>query len=669
MKKTYFIYLILIFGIIGNLHSQSTEIEIVSLPSNVHLYSNTPKAAFNIRAGSGMTIIKETFDGELWEEDAKAAVSYACRLMEEYLPTMYPIEIKMLRKQNLYTDYVKTSVNLSLHDGLLHPRATLKRNAIIYDKNMTYNDIYSKNDAIILFSPDDIFSTRLDGEVEYDKYDLVTVTLRELAKVLTMNSTVSQVKGKNELSIYKDWVDEDGNSQGKYITPYVNALLNSDLNKTPSEFYDYFTSNDVYIESWHDSSPIKIYAPNKFNKNTSLIYFDEDPNNKETLLFQPTLPKGTAIHYIGSGLKLLFKHLGWYYIQRPNTIGVPNKGQYTVDTNVCNATKEFIINSDGSIQNTNRSKKTTNRFRQENNLSHSQTTSYNEQTTLKNIYPYMQEDGVWAQGDYGVYNDDAIMYKTLFLLKNDGTLHIVKKCDSGLPIYVNLDTLMSNISSFARTSDGLLRFRLNDNEWKKPTGNRHNKVTFFNAGINPPQPKLALKKNYLKSAPSDPDSYYEEKNLAFSDMEGVTSATMIETVYDEYGPISTTTYPVDVQSGNFIATIDKELKTVYQLVSKNQFGETRSNTYTFLPDSRKISVEALINNGVLQWRFVDEFKQPVKIIAKEALLTNLTHPAINIRREISDYKMNIQNLPQGVYNLTLKDNKNNTYNSKVIKTE
>ncbi len=610
-----------------------------------------------------MTLIKENFVGTLWEEDAKAAVSYACRLMEEYLPTMYPIKINMVREESIYVDYVKTRAELYLYNGLVHPRAGLKRSATIHqtdDNFMYYGEAYNTlGDASIYFSPDDIFSTRLDGEVEYDKYDLVTVTLRELAKALVMCSSVSQT-GKNELSIYIDWFDE--HVSGQYMTPYTQAMLDSELS-TSAEFYNYFTSNDVAITSRHSKNSINIYAPNEFNRNVSLLYFAEDPDNKETLLFQPTLPKGTAIHHIGSGFKTLLRHMGWYYVERPTGIDTPLGGQCKTDTTIYDGTTEFVITSGGNVS--NKQSQTTIISKRQNNISKQQEYLYDENATLRDVFPYMQEDGVRVEGEYGVYNDDAIIGSTLFAInKDDGSLVPVAHSDISSDIRINIDEAMNE--RYARTSDGLLRFRYNNNNLYVP---EVNSAVFFNVGFYPVKPKLSLKKHYLKTAPVDPDSYYEDITIAFSNMEGITSATMIETVYDNYGPLSTTTYPVDISSGNFIATTDKEFKTTYQIVVQNAYGTTKSDLFVVLPKANldTYDVEVVINNDILKWRFIDALQQPVNIITQELQLINIANPVISIKQFTSDNQIDVQTLPQGVYNLKIKDTENNIYNKKIVK--
>lgn len=49
-----------------------------------------------IRLAKGASLMSVDFDeseGNLWDEDSKGAVEYACQLMGEYLPTTFPIKI------------------------------------------------------------------------------------------------------------------------------------------------------------------------------------------------------------------------------------------------------------------------------------------------------------------------------------------------------------------------------------------------------------------------------------------------------------------------------------------------------------------------------------------------------------------------------------------------
>lgn len=701
MKKKYLFILWFTFVCIFNSYSQNNdENVIITDPHTAYFSYKLTKASFDMRGMNGMTVITPEFEGDRWEEDAKSAVTYACKLMEEYLPTAYPIVIKMNRDAaNSYVTFVRSATTLvfdytgtsypSRHK-IAQPRATIKRTAIDgFVSETIYWNPFEEPDATIYFSPDDIFSTRLDGDVDPDKYDLVTITLRELAKVLAMNTSVTTIKGtNNQLSIFLD------NEGEHYVTPYTNALTIRDnygdeTLQDPSEAYNYFTSDNVTIKYPFDYQYYnghKIYSPSQFNRNSSLLYFEEDSTNKETLLFQPNLPKGTAIHYIGTAFRDVLRHSNWDYLNIPTSTGTPI-GKTEIDKNVYDGTSNNVFSYNGINPNGSNTlnadtenveviiKNPIIQSNTDNNIPFRIASNF---TDLYSMFPKSQCDGVLLRGSYEhqPVNIDGDLGISVYLLKKDGTLQrIANYSYAWIPLTVNFADYVND--THARTSDGYLRvrFNLNFNEISPTWENGemwYNTVRFLAMDAVPETPILGVKRNYLRSAPDNPDDYYKEINLVFGNMEGIINARMIQKEYDNYGLVSSVSYPVEIHSGNFITEVDKELRTTFQLVANNGKGEKLSDIVTIYPQytdaNGNFDLILSVNDEIATWKFLDVNGLPVDVKVEQVRIYNLTNPNINFSTmQVNENKVNLQGFQKGVYSITVQDKNNNLYTQKFIK--
>jgi hypothetical protein len=305
-------------------------------PSSSTVRRTLEKQDISYRLGIGASTIVPVFEGDKWEEDARNAVKYAIQLIEECIPTTYPIKIKFVRNLGNPSQFVNTTVRFidnypengcygfdgryaripNNHGGSIYysrvPSASLKRYAAIGTEKYLFHQqkdlLFNDYDGTVIFSTNDIFSTRTDGTVEAGKYDLTTVAIREIIKILGVASTANR-NSSNSLSLL--W---DNNMVSVYD---CNLFSSNDIGLDLANgiaVYNLSTSNNLFLKPYSNLGyeSYKIYAPSTFVLNKSLNYLDRNDNDLETLLFQPDLPKETSLLKIsGKAFQHLIISIDW----------------------------------------------------------------------------------------------------------------------------------------------------------------------------------------------------------------------------------------------------------------------------------------------------------------------------------------------------------------------
>lgn len=629
--------------------------EVNSTPSTFTITRNVIKTDVAYRMGNGVTTFLIDFQGNLWDEDSKGAVKYACQLLEEYLPTSYPIKIKMTRDSAIPVSFVNTSVHIEKNafldfaiyegqkDNFRIPTATMKRFGVFFGGALFsfFNspDVFGPYDGEIIFSPDNIFSHTIDGNVSPDKYDLVTVTLREITKILGMFPGVKKI-GSNSLQVLMD----------DFITPYAyNIIYVSD----PESAYSYATSGELSIA--YRGNGYNIYSPSKFDASKSLFYFAQDSDNEETLLLQPDLPKGTSITKIGNGLLDVLSRSGWAPPEQPigGGDGGPGAGRHVKDTEVRTL---GVISTPSESRSILVADTTVNIKRAYNTLS-----TINPPGNFP--YQYIANDGIVYDARY----DNNPGGWAFYLLKKDGTLDkVFTQADAYSSFTFDLSQL-SNFEDYARTSDGYLRGRLNWNRGLLDLESGYNYAKHMYINYKPPTPVLAPKRNFVNTQPDDPGSFYKEIELAFSNVVGATNGRIIQKEYDG-GRVYTSTYAVDIAKGVYTATVDKEIVSTFQLVTQNENGISYSEIITIQPtvNSYSYSMNMTTSGDILECKFIDINKLPVSVDILSGKIYNLLNPTFSVM-DFSNDIVDISSLTPGIYVVNVIDEYNNSYSKKIVR--
>lgn len=637
------------------------ESEVYSFGNSSYSFDSIPKLPYRNIAGGGVILVNYVGDGWIANPEAKNAMEHACRIWEEQLPTALPIYIDAsfgnMRGNN---PLAKTTVKLA-GNGI--PRALAKH----YFKQRYFDQCYEeasedtlffkKSDAIITFSNKDIFSFSLDYVVE-NKYDFVTIALRELAKVFGFYNNICQSSTTdNQLEL------RDINP-----TPYITALFRGYMNPNDqSAAFNYATSGNVNLSGYPNN--YSLYAPTNYEDYASLSYFAIDEKNLDTRILQPNIPKGTSIRRIGEPIIGLLKdYANWcdFVIVGDKSTDVSTTGSAANTAITYNQTQSFskTISKDIQKDNLNNVKSV---FITSNNKLGSEKTLSND---LNDVNAYINKFA-----DYPYLNDDW-GYKgwSISVLRKDGTWDIVKtghflesKIDFSTSI---LNT--SNATNYARTSDGYLRCRVSyqDDEYGFSSLTK-TFSKYFLANYLPQKPELTSAPiTTAKAMGIDSNDDYEENvKIAFRNVEGTKRMLVEEMVEGDAVPF---TYYIDdcIKQGYFIATIDKGLSSSFRLRAINDNGVTISEEL-IIPASitNTYSLDASVQDNDIQLLFRNVRNNLVsdKKVATTFQISNLSNSSINASGFAHDNKINIQNLPHGIYGLKVLDKEGKIYNTKLIK--
>lgn len=260
-----------------------------------------------IKSGSKFVV---SYEGN-WPAEMMGAFEYAVKIWEEVLPMTMPINLKakIETKASRRNVISQTAIN-KYDDGC--PRSQVK--AVLlkeYHKGYQTRFYDTIQDTTIFEQPDlyisyysdklDEFDFSLDGQPSPDKYDFVTVVLRDIAMGLGFTTSLSA--DINERRIKKS---------GQPSYPF-ERLIRSQLDSDPYVAYQMATKGSVKIPVYTPEITLYAYAPNTWVNGQSLRFLIPDDNPISKLLAYD-FGKGYVMHDLtGIDWDLLFTWaLDWY---------------------------------------------------------------------------------------------------------------------------------------------------------------------------------------------------------------------------------------------------------------------------------------------------------------------------------------------------------------------
>ena len=410
-----------------------------------------------IRPINGGTVIIPEFD-ESCPEELKAPFAYACKIVEEYMPTCLPLKVKVscgrinsstnaiskvrsLCKENFGNSMFYKNAQMSVIKGVI--LAELCRGSYV-----TYLDSIPNVEFLTKFADIDIsynslyldeISFSLDAEPG-QKYDFVSLAIRDLLIGLGIshsyryNSAIGGLQNPaQELTPFETSIND---LLGNYDSPGVRLLQ-----ATKGEL--------VIKKNLINGKDLKLYAPSTWNNNTSLKYFIPLDGCDISSILAYDFCKGQVTRSLSDGHSDFFfrQLLGW----RP---------EYTVSTDTPNSTSSggstaVLMPYNGSLSFNNR-----------------QGIKYN----IPEYTPQMRTNAPWDTDiDYlyqYIYSflpinplDKSSLDSgsAISILKKDGSWDVVKM-DGDLKedLRLSMSNLKFNFDSeeYARTIDGYLRARV-----------------------------------------------------------------------------------------------------------------------------------------------------------------------------------------------------------------
>jgi hypothetical protein len=534
-----------------------------------------------IRDINGGTVFKITYEPEeAWNNAMRGAFEYACKIWEEQLPNTLPInicaKIGTIRGNgtgNLLSRVMPTSYNFD--DGQENLSSRIKF-VLLSEYNTGYNvtfvdsinstDFFEKPDITIVYNKSmiDNFSFSLYS-TPVDKYDFVTVVLRDIAKGLgfvtgfTADTSIGAFhKTVKDKTYYEEKVQEAIGTNDVY-TAYTNSTKGTLTLSVP----DY---GDLYL-----------YAPSKWQNGVSLNYFVPDSTKRISELLTYDLGRGSVIRNITDEYNTLFGYLqGW---QNYNLVTGYNPRNVSSEGDSKN-----IIEYNGDITLSQSSTTSANDIDNEYNLSDGNTAmqlSSEDGIDLNSyLFPY----------DYKYPDEDGAGSWIISLLKKDGTWDPVYREYTGSyddPLSVNMSDLdiSSDYEQYQRTCDGYIRCRIT--HYKKEYDVLYHKSMYnisnhyYVLDYLPQKVKMGFNSTNTAATAAIDDEYTQTIEININGLEGV-DRIIVEQL-DEGNDMPLKIEVPDFKKGYFTATVDKELYTQFVVYSYNKNGTAKSETLTIDP--------------------------------------------------------------------------------------
>ncbi len=667
MKKLLIIALIL--SAFNAKSENISEIETYALEQSVDKYFDLPV----VREIKGGTKFIVTYEGD-WTVDMKGAFEYACEIWEENLPTSLPINItakiakirssggktvlSSTRIQKLYDSKYKGITGYQTHlysqvKGVLLSEYNRGTNYQYIDSLTT--DFFDKPDMTITYNSDCIndFSFSLDAMAVGDKYDFVTLALRDIAKGLGFNSAIVSNVAKTQLNItHRD------------LSPFEYLICNT-IGTDAVQAFNNATQGSVNINI-PSYGNIQLYAPTTWENNMSLNYFITDTTKNVTSLLSHEFGKGCVIRDISDNYDTILRTaMGWYTI-------IATSSNSNVNTNMTSFTDEAIAyNGDivmgTPIENVNTLYPLGEYVLDGNILTNSSSRELR----------YINPDNICKPYDCSLDmsgNINSVEF-TVALLKKDGTWDIVMELPI-TPMTINTEnfTYHCDLEEYSRTVDGYLRCRLNSfQRVNSSLGSYKKNLTYYYLLENLPQKveQAFIGVETTGTARSTMyDEYLRDIKIGIKNLEGTTRVVIEQLDEGERVP-----YRYDVpnfKDGYYIATVDKEFQSEFTVIAYNENGTTRSETLLIEPlepvvlnlninmDGEYITIE---NN---QSRNISN-----NLIKSYEINTLDMYNAYTVKVELNyqnkENRIDINDLERGLYVLNLIDTKGEHHSFKFTK--
>ena len=593
----------------------------------------------------------------------KGAFEYACKIWEENLPPSLPITIraeigsirgsgnlealsKVSFKTMDYTEVGEGAAPTTRIKGVILKEFETRINHtfINYIENADFFENQSEPDIKIVYNKAKLneFSYSIDSEPT-DKYDFVTVVLRDIAKGLGFSSgiRVDPMTG-NSLEFIS----------GKGYTPFENAiwkevgsddLQNSLLKATTGAL-------TIYKE---DNPPLQLYAPEKWINGISLNAFIPNEKYRISQVLDSDFGKGCIVRNLSDDMmgNIFRKVLGWedaILVGAGSTMSttegttdskMPYNGQLSFGSFSSNALELTDVDIDEEYRSNVLLKEARN-------------------TIVDEVYDYCEPFHAFYQPDNRNLDIDGW---TVSILKKDGTWDLVYKMLNPSPV---LDMNMSDFefhypdSIYARTCDGYLRGRVTRSyesygyyKIVRAYRSYFMVIDYLPQTIEMGMSDLNSMDSEQQSVISLSESNSHDVRIGLKNIEGLTRVVIERKKAGQRVP---SRFEVsDFKKGYFTTSVENDIKTTFTAIGYNDNGSSRSVPLTVEPlmvNSVKNKISIVGGNLILSAASDEE-----DTIYYEIASLNVynTQPLLSGYIE-GDQKISISSLPTGIYVLTYR---------------
>ena len=608
-----------------------------------------------VRSLNGGTVFNVYYEGE-WTPEKKGAFEYATKIWAENLPTIFPINITArigtvgngAVSKVLVRSY-DSDFGMAPDENLLSSRAQIK--AVIfmeYMRGMNYSYCDSIKDCTF-FNENDITITYNENRLEeisfslestpVNKYDFVSLVLRDIARGLGFCSEII--------------VNEKDKTLGIPTTDPLpfEAIIRSALGSSDSKVA-YSNATKGYLTI---SNGMKLYAPEIWKNGVSLNYFIPDGKNKISEVLSYDFGKGTVMRDVSdSGYESLFrKFLKW----TPNYVVSSDENVNGVSSS---GSTQTIIPYRGelTLSSHNRTKLRDKKLNQMHYVR-----SNTQKIASDSLLNYCMVYHPYNIGNGEIGNPGGCSVS--ILLKN-GTWDIIYYkdiLDASETVKIGDMDFHYSVDDYARTCEGYLRGRVTFGYFDCETNGMKYDVSYLAIDYLP----QSVESEILSRQPVEIlNDYVQKFDFGINNLEGSTKIVVEQLVEGDRLP---TRFEVpDFKKGYFTASVDVDLFTQFTVVSYNQNGMTRGNTYKLSPiNSSSTLFTARLLWGKISFIINNQRLTNLRRVVRYELSALTVSSGIAVRplRGVVDedsQSIDVSGLKRGIYLLKFWDNMENSYN-------
>lgn len=609
-----------------------------------------------IRSINGGTVIMADFN-ESCPPDMQNAFSYACKIVEEYLPPCLPLRIKV--SCGTLTGSSRNAIS-----------KILSRNEINFGRNATYQNAptcmikgvltaelaYSSSKTYLDSIPDtDYLKETVDLTITYNidklndlsfsleaepeqKYDFVSLAIRDILRGLGLSSSY-RYDAKNKLLI----------NPAQEFTPfeyYINEMLGNEGNGAAR--LQTATKGELVLGKSYGEQ-LKLNAPATWQNGVSLNYFIPQDDSDVSQILSHDFCKGMVTRSLNDDYaSFIFRELlGWKpdYVSgnvSTNSVGgstslkMPYNGSISLGDNITYGMTSYV--DEAAVPTASKLIKRARGVDEE----------YKLLQYVDSFKPF------YTAGQY----DNVSCGISFSILKKDGTWDMVKYLGDyyrGMQFDLNMSECEFHYDAeeYARTIDGYLRGRVTT-KYQIGQKSYEYKSKFFVIDYLPQKVRIACKlmenaqTASLNAADPMAITYYPVR-IYFSDIEGVDRIVLerLRTGFRVPSKIEVS----DFKKGYYDLTIDRE--TTFTAVAYNANGSSRSIPVTIAPISAVTAADLQfsISDGMISFDTTGNESG----IYSYSIMPLDTMNALNTVTGESYGDINISNLTEGLYLLTVTD--------------
>lgn len=328
--KTITILLLAIFGSMTSYAQEYQEFEShVSNTSNPTVYGLP-----SVREINGGSVFKIQYQGN-WSPEMKGAFEYACKIVEETLLPCLPITVKAEINNSASSSSALSTVKfIGFKDfscGIETQTALAPQiKAVVLGEyeaqsyyqyfnkieSVSFFEDFSRPDIRIIYNGNKLGDCSFSlAEISNDKYDFVSIVIRDLLKGLGFASALKANVSTEEILNIND-------NHTTSFDGYVRGALFGNGSKTP---FENATSGELEFYNERVSNGYKrlrLYAPSQWEQGVSLNYFIPSDDYKISKVLRYDFGKGTVTRdLVDPSNKSLFRELLYWTIYTTSATG------------------------------------------------------------------------------------------------------------------------------------------------------------------------------------------------------------------------------------------------------------------------------------------------------------------------------------------------------------